>query len=166
MKSEQNKSEYEHYLIPRGVLIRKDLTPNGKLLFTVIHTICSRYGYCTAKNEQLGNLLNISKTSISLLIKSLYENKKLIKCEYLRKRYIRIIFLHNVDKEFKSITLSRIKTALNHLSRVKDIYNIYRQEYFNDILADDDIDNLEIKAKIWTDKEGVKRGKDVIDYEE
>jgi len=160
MKSEQNKSEYEHYLIPREVLIRKDLTPNGKLLFAVIYTICGRHGYCTAKNEQLGNLLNISETSTSLLIKLLYENKKLIKCEYLRKRYIRIIFLHDVDKEFKSITLSRIKTALNHLSRVKDIYNIYRQEYFNDILADDNIDNLEIKTKIWTDKKGIKRGKD------
>jgi len=30
------------------------------------------------------------------------------------------------------------------------------------ILADEDTDSLEIETKIWTDKNGVKRGKDII----
>jgi len=156
MKPKQNESEYEQYIIPRDVLTLKKLTPNAKLLYAVILTICDKHGYCTAKNKHFGSLLGISDTSTSLLVKKL-EDKKLIKLKYLNRKFMRIIFTFDADSDSINIVLSKVKDAL---SKVKDIYNIYRQEYYSDILADDYVEDIDIKTKIWTGKDGVKRGKD------
>jgi hypothetical protein len=144
-------AEKTTYHIPSDVLFNKKLIPNAKLLYSVIEFICKRDDYCIKQNKELGNLFGVSPTSISLWVKSL-QTERFVTCRIYRK-YYRVIFLYGTHKEI-------IKGVLRNL---KDNTTYYKREHFEDAHA---VDDFSIETKIWTDKEGVKRGRDSIDYEE
>lgn len=70
MSSETPKRNY-YAIIPAFVRYDEDLTPNSKLLYGEITSLCNESGYCWAKNEYFAGLYNVSTTSISKWINSL-----------------------------------------------------------------------------------------------
>lgn len=140
--------------IPENVLYHKKILANAKLLYCVIAFVCKQDGYCIKQNIYFAELFGVSVTSISLWVKSLQENK-LIQCEIIKK-YIRVVFLPKMSKEY-------VKGVL---SRLKDNTTYYMREHIDDAHAIDDTNDFNIETKTWTDKNGVKRGRDSISYEE
>lgn len=68
-----------HYfvVIPIEILERKDLSPNGKLLYGEISALTKRHGYCIATDKYLGQRLCIKQRTIRKLMLEL-ESKELI----------------------------------------------------------------------------------------
>lgn len=85
-------------IIPAHVRYDKDLTPNAKLLYAEITSLCNEKGYCWANNSYFAELYGVTTVSISKWIKSLVEKGYIsTEIEYkegskeILKRYIRII---------------------------------------------------------------------------
>ncbi|WP_290776106.1 conserved phage C-terminal domain-containing protein [Anaerofustis sp.] len=85
-------------IIPAHVRYDKDLTPNAKLLYAEITSLCNEKGYCWANNSYFAELYGVTTVSISKWIKALVEKGYIsTEIEYkegskeILKRYIRII---------------------------------------------------------------------------
>lgn len=64
-----NKSYYA--IIPANIRYDEDLTPNAKLLYGEITSLCNEKGYCWASNLYFAELYKVSKVSISKWISQL-----------------------------------------------------------------------------------------------
>lgn len=76
-------------MMPNKVLFDKSLSPNAKLLFVYISSLCAKEGYCWANNQHLGEKLGISKSQVSRHIRSL-EKYIDISDPYNERRTIRL----------------------------------------------------------------------------
>ena len=63
-------------IIPANVRYDKDISPNAKLLFGEITSLCNQKGYCWATNEYFSTLYGVSDRTIQNLLKQLLNNLK------------------------------------------------------------------------------------------
>lgn len=94
-------------IIPAHVRYDKDLTPNAKLLYAEITSLCNEKGYCWASNDYFSELYGVTKTSVSRWIKSLAK-KGYISTEIEYKKGTK-----EVLKRYITITNDPIKEMLN-----------------------------------------------------
>lgn len=78
---EREKPSY-FAIIPANVRYDKRLKDKAKLLYGEITSLCNKDGYCWAKNEYFADLYDVTKTTISTLIKNL------IDCGYIKSKII------------------------------------------------------------------------------
>jgi uncharacterized phage protein (TIGR02220 family) len=70
-------------IIPAQIRYDSELTPNAKLLYGEITSLCNQQGYCWASNNYFAELYKVSKTSISKWINSLkHKNYIEVKIQY------------------------------------------------------------------------------------
>ena len=69
--------EWWYCTIPNAVILDKRLTPNQKLLYWIISSLCAKKWYCRSTNKYLWDILWVNKTSISNSI------SKLVECWYI-----------------------------------------------------------------------------------
>lgn len=123
-------------VIPATIRYDSNLTPNAKLLYAEITSLCNEYGYCWATNDYFSRLYNVSTTSISKWISSLVQNGYITtEIEYkegskqILKRYIRII--NDPIEEKLNTSLRKVKNPIeeklkeNNKNRILNINNIY-----------------------------------------
>lgn len=123
-------------VIPANVRYDKDLTPNSKLLYAEITSLCNEYGYCWASNSYFANLYGVTTVSISKWIKSLAEKGYIeTEIEYKKdskeilNRYIKII--NDPIKEKFNTPQRKVKDPIkekfkeNNKNRILNINNIY-----------------------------------------
>lgn len=67
-------------VIPANVRYDRELSPNAKLLYGELTSLCSSKGYCWATNDYLGGLFELSASTVSRLIGQL-EERNYIRCE-------------------------------------------------------------------------------------
>ena len=110
------KKEFSTYsVIPTEIILNKEISSTSKLLYGLISSLSNEKGYCWASNDYLGELLSVSGTRTSLLIKELIE-AGLIESK-VEKNYKREIRLKGV--------LTKVKGGINKtkrgvLTKVKD----------------------------------------------
>lgn len=80
MEEEIQQSYYA--ILPANVRYDKDLTPNAKLLYAEITSLCNAKGYCWATNKYFADLYGVTKISISNWISEL-EKKGYIENEII-----------------------------------------------------------------------------------
>lgn len=61
-------------IIPANVRYDKNLKDKAKLLYGEITALCNKEGVCWAKNEYFADLYDVTKTTVSTLIKNLIDN--------------------------------------------------------------------------------------------
>jgi DnaD/phage-associated family protein len=61
-------------IIPANVRYDKNLRDKAKLLYGEITALCNKEGVCWAKNEYFADLYDVTKTTVSTLIKNLIDN--------------------------------------------------------------------------------------------
>lgn len=123
-------------VIPATVRYDSNLTPNAKLLYAEITSLCNEYGYCWATNDYFSKLYNVSTTSISKWISSLVQNGYITTdIEYkegtkqILKRYIKIV--NDPIEEKLNTPLRKVKNPIeeklkeNNKNRILNINNIY-----------------------------------------
>ena len=101
---EKEKPSY-YAIIPANVRYDKLLTPNAKLLYTEITSLCNMNGNCTASSEYFSKLYNVSRVSIQKWLKQLEENNYIIRQVTHKKgskeidtRYITIVNYPSKEK--------------------------------------------------------------------
>lgn len=150
-------------IIPSGVRYSSKLSASAKILYSEIAFICKRDGYCIMRNSYFAKLFGTYEVTVSRWVQSLKKHK-FIQCE-IRHKFIRFIFLQDADEKHIN---GMIKKLLGAKQKCLDNTTYYKQEHFNDTLATDDtvVDDgdFDIETKEWTDKDGVRRGRDSIDY--
>lgn len=72
-------------VIPANVRYDKDLSPNAKLLYAEITSLCNSKGFCFATDDYFCHLYELSKSSIQRLLVAL-EQKEYIKREIIYKQ--------------------------------------------------------------------------------
>jgi len=72
-------------VIPANVRYDKDLSPNAKLLYAEITSLCNSRGFCFATDDYFCQLYELSKSSIQRLLVAL-EQKEYIKREIIYKQ--------------------------------------------------------------------------------
>ena len=132
-------------VIPATVRYDSNLTPNAKLLYAEITSLCNEYGYCWATNDYFSKLYNVSTTSISKWISSLVQNGYITtEIEYkegskqILKRYIRII--KNPIEEKLNTPLTKVKYPIEeklkennkNIILKKNIYIVEIIDYLNE----------------------------------
>ena len=121
MEEEIQQSYYA--ILPANVRYDKDLTPNAKLLYAEITSLCNAKGYCWATNKYFADLYGVTKISISNWISEL-EKKGYIENE--------IIYAD----ENKQILGRHLKICN---IGIKEIFNRGIKENFNDNIKNNNI---------------------------
>lgn len=78
----QNLEPSYYAIIPSEVRYDERLTPNAKLLYGEITSLCNKEGFCWANNRYFAKLYNVRIETISIWISSL------IKCGHLDNKII------------------------------------------------------------------------------
>ena len=113
-------------VIPTEVMLNKEISSTTKIMYGIISSLCNEKGYCWASNDYLGELLGITRTRVSLIIKELVEIG-LIESE-IEKKYKRKIKLKGVLIKVKRGVKENLK---GDLIKVKD-NNIIEYNNYND----------------------------------
>lgn len=117
-------------IIPSNVRYDKNLKDKAKLLYGEITALCNKEGVCWAKNEYFADLYDVTKTTVSTLIKNLIDNgyikSKLIYKEGTKEilnRYLSIV----KDPIKKNLKDNNINIIINKKEEEKekiiDFYN-------------------------------------------
>lgn len=117
-------------IIPANVRYDKNLRDKAKLLYGEITALCNKEGFCWAKNEYFADLYDVTKTTVSTLIKNLIDNgyikSKLIYKEGTKEilnRYLSIV----KDPIKKNLKDNNINIIINKKEEEKekiiDFYN-------------------------------------------
>lgn len=117
-------------IIPANVRYDKNLKDKAKLLYGEIAALCNKEGVCWAKNEYFADLYDVTKTTVSTLIKNLIDNgyikSKLIYKEGTKEilnRYLSIV----TDPIKKKLKDNNINIIINKKEEEKekiiDFYN-------------------------------------------
>lgn len=121
-----------YMVIPYSIYFRKDLRPNSKLLYGYIMSLSAKSGIFYATNEKITNDLGIGTTTINTTLKEL-ENLNLIKIEYTKSNYRRIIAIDSMFQA-KRVREYHEKQKLNGKRKVGN----NEPEWLDDILNDID----------------------------
>jgi len=125
-------------VIPTEVMLNKEISSTTKILYGIIGSLCNEKGYCWASNDYLGELLGITSTRVSLIIKELVEIG-LIESE-IEKNYKRKIKLKGVLRKVKVGVKEKLKGGLR---KVKDnnIIKYYNNNNINNNNNNNNINN-------------------------
>ncbi len=99
MNIDEIKPSY-YAIIPANVRYDSDISPNAKLLYGEITSLCNQKGYCWATNEYFSKLYGVSDRTIRNLLKQLNDKNYIkieIKDNQSRKIYIEFT---RVEKNF------------------------------------------------------------------
>lgn len=102
---EREKPSY-FAIIPANVRYDKNLKDKAKLLYGEITSLCNKDGYCWAKNEYFADLYDVTKTTVSTLIKNL------IDCGYIKSKIIYKEGTKEILNRYLSIVNDPIKENL------------------------------------------------------
>ena len=91
-----NKPNY-YAIIPANVRYDNDISPNAKLLYGEITSLCNQKGYCWATNEYFSSLYGVSDRTIRTLLKQL-SDKEYIKIE-IKDNHRRVIYINFTNPE-------------------------------------------------------------------
>lgn len=128
-----NEPNY-YAVIPADIRYNKNLTPNAKLLYGEITSLCQKEGYCWATNKYFQELYGVSQPTVSEWVKELVDIHA-ITIEIDRKnnrRYIRLLI-----GGIKENLYTPLKENFYHNNINKNIINnnnnkkILIDEYFN-----------------------------------
>lgn len=111
---EENPNYYA--IIPATIRYDKRLTPNAKLLYAEITSLCNMNGKCFATNDYFAKLYGVSKVSISKWI------KELVDCCYIKSE----IVYKEGSKEIEGRYLTFVEYP------IKEIFNTPIKEKFKD----------------------------------
>ena len=141
MEEEQIQKSY-YAVLPANVRYDKDLTPNAKLLYAEITSLCNEKGYCWATNKYFAELYGVSKVSVSNWISELerkgYLENEIIYADETKQILGRHIKIFNIG--IKEIFNRGIKE--NFTNNIKED-NIKKE---NNIIAESVIAYLNEKA--------------------
>ena len=116
-------------IIPANVRYDKEITPNAKLLYGEITSLCNDEGICWATNDYFAQLYNVSKVTVSKWVNELFR-KGYINSEIVYKdgskqiidRYLRIVN-DPIKEKFNTPIKENFKennTSMNNTSRIKE----------------------------------------------
>lgn len=118
-------------VIPTEIMLDKNISSTSKILYGIISSLCNEKGYCWASNDYLGELIGITGTRVSLII------KELVDFEYIESNvesnYKRKIMLMGVLTKVKGGVKEKLKGGLR---KVKD--NNIIEYYNNNIIPCED----------------------------
>ena len=128
-------------IIPANVRYDNDISPNAKLLYGEITSLCNKYGYCWASNNYFANLYKLSDRSIRLLIKQL-KDKKYIDIEIIDKQSRKIyIDITRYEKNFLGVgknfpttpekNFTHNNKYNNKINNIKEIKENIKENYFD-----------------------------------
>lgn len=123
--------EWWYCTIPNAVMLDKRLTPNQKLLYWIISSLCAKKWYCRATNKFIWDMLWVNKTSVSNGI------SKLVECWYITTEW---------EYEQRAI-------ALNMMIQWLNLSSLINEDDIEDEMEDEVEDTVEFKNKV---KEKVK----------
>lgn len=117
-------------IIPANVRYDKNLKDKAKLLYGEITALCNKEGVCWAKNEYFADLYDVTKTTVSTLIKNLIDNgyikSKLIYKEGTKEilnRYLSIV-KNPIKKNLKDNNINIIiNKKEEEKEKIIDFYN-------------------------------------------
>lgn len=95
-------------VIPATVRYDNDISPNAKLLYGEITSLCNQKGYCWATNEYFSTLYGVSDRTIQTLIKQL-RDKKYIKVE-IKENTKRMIYIDFTTYEENFVPPTKISS--------------------------------------------------------
>ena len=100
-------------IIPANVRYDKNLKDKAKLLYGEIAALCNKEGVCWAKNEYFADLYDVTKTTVSTLIKNLIDNG------YIKSKLI----YKEGTKEILNRYLSIVTDPIKEKEKIIDFYN-------------------------------------------
>ena len=135
----ENPSYYS--IIPATVRYDKRLTPNAKLLYAEITSLCNMNGVCSASNEYFANLYDVSKVSISKWI------NQLIEFGYINSEITYKDGSKQILNRYLSLVKDPIKEKFNTpiKEKFKDNINTSKEVYINKNLTDSNNINVVIE---------------------
>ncbi len=129
-KEEKKVIERENYytVIPMKVITDSNLTPMMKIIYGILTSLSNRYGYCSASNQYIGDLLNMKSDTISTHISGL------VKSDYIRielKKELgnrRTIFIRDLSDKNSTPLREISETSPRNIG---DTYNINNNIIYN-----------------------------------
>lgn len=148
-----NENKFSTYsVIPTEVMLSKNISSTSKILYGLISSLCNERGYCWASNEYLGELIGVTGTRASLIIKELIE-EELIESE-VEKNYKRKITLRGALTKVKGGYKEKLKGALTKVkdNNINEYNNILEpsarvEEKIEEIVYEDVDGNGEVRKK-------------------
>lgn len=148
----ENKPNF-YAIIPANVRYDKDLSPNAKLLYGEITSLCNEKGFCWANNNYFMDLYSLSERSIQILLKQLAK-KEYIKIVIEKNKYRKIFILDNPEKNcevprnFFHPNPEKNCHHNNKLNKEKRIFNRSTPEWVGkeikeEYLTDEELERLE-----------------------
>lgn len=147
--SESKPSYYA--IIPANVRYDKDLSPNAKLLYGEITSLCNEKGYCWANNRYFMELYNISDRQIRNLLKQLSDGKY-INIELTNNTNRKIYITETPEKNFLPLgkkfptTPEKNFTHNNKINKEKNIYKHKTPEWLNKKIDEEYLTDEELKS--------------------